>query len=186
MARPVLTMEDIFGRPEPPRTLQVNDQVTVVVNVNTRVLSEGTAEVRRRQQFNAVLADWLKLDGLSIKPAPQPDGDPTIDGRLNQRDVKESEIDTRDTLTFTIRATITSVRPNGTMVIEAHRVIENNEEVWKHSLWGIVHRDAVSADNTVLSKDIADLRIVKNEHGEVRDGYRRGWFTRLYQKFQPF
>jgi flagellar L-ring protein precursor FlgH len=183
---PPLTAEDIFGRPEPPKVVLENDQVTVVVNINTRLLSEGSAETRRQQQLNATLADWIQFQGLDLKPDAQSDGDPTVSGTLNQRVTNEAELDTRDSLSFTIRATITSIRPNGTMVIEAHRTIENNDEVWKHSLWGVIHRDAITADNTVLSKDIADLRIKKTESGEVRDGYRRGWLSKLYQKFQPF
>ena len=37
-----------------------------------------------------------------------------------------------------------------------------------------------------LSEKLADMRISKSEVGAVRDGYRRGWFKRMYERFSPF
>lgn len=41
-------------------------------------------------------------------------------------------------------------------------------------------------NNTVLSENVADLRVAKQERGHVRDGYRRGWFLEWLDKWQPF
>ena len=41
-------------------------------------------------------------------------------------------------------------------------------------------------NNTVLSENVADMRIVKRETGHVRDGYRRGWALEWLDKWQPF
>ena len=68
----------------------------------------------------------------------------------------------------------------------ADETIQLNEEIWEQSLSGIVRRDDVLPNNTVLSEDIAELRIMKREVGSVRDGYRRGWFLRILDRYQPF
>ena len=133
-----------------------------------------------------MLADWLKFDGKNIKPAPQSDGDPRINGQLQSQYRAESDMESRDRLQFRIAARIVSIRPNGNLVIEAHRKIRNNEEVWVQRLSGVVRREAIQPDRTVKSDAIVNLHIDKYEEGAVRDGYARGWLKRVWDKFKAF
>ncbi len=169
-----------------PRELQKQDIITVLVDFRSRFLSEGDAESRKTANFTAVLSDWLKIDGSSIKPAPQSDGDPTISGSLNSQFRAESDVELRDSLTFRMAVKIVDIRPNGNLVIEGHQEIRNNEERWRISLTGVVRREAIQADRTVSSDSIAELRIDKEELGQVHDGYARGWLGRWYDRYKPF
>jgi flagellar L-ring protein precursor FlgH len=169
-----------------PRELQEQDIITVLVDFRSRFLSEGGAESRKTASIAAVLSDWLRLDGGAIKPAPQADGDPTITGSLNSQFRAESDEELRDSLTFSIAAKIVDIRPNGNLVIEGHQEIRNNEERWRISLTGVVRREAIQADRKVSSESIAELRIDKEELGQVRDGYARGWLGRWYDRYKPF
>ena len=126
------------------------------------------------------------FDGKSIRRAPQSGGDPPVSGTYNSQYRAESDMELRDSLAFRIAAKIVDIRPNGNLVIEAHQDIENNEELWRISLTGVVRREAIQADRTVNSDSIAELKILKKELGQVRDGYARGWFTRWYDHFKPF
>jgi flagellar L-ring protein precursor FlgH len=168
------------------RELKENDIITVLVDVRSTMLSEGEAENRRTANLNAVLADWLKFDGKDLIPAPQSNGDPRVNGSVTSQFRAESDIELRDALTFRIAARVVDIQPNGNLVIEARREITINEEVWLHSLTGIVRRQSIGPDRTVRSDDIADLHIDKREKGFVRDGYRRGWWCRWYDKWKPF
>lgn len=169
-----------------PRELQKNDIITVIVDYRTRMLSEGDAESRKTTSLLAVLTDWIRFDGKSIKRAPQNDGDPSVGGTYNSQYRAESDVELRDTLTFRIGAKIVDIRPNGNLVIEAHWNIRNNEEHWRISLTGVVRRESIQPDRTVSSDAIAELDVVKKEMGQVRDGYARGWAQRWYDKFKPF
>ena len=169
-----------------PRELAINDIITVLVDLRAQFLSEGDAESRKTTNLTAILADWIRLDGSSLKPAPQNDGDPTISGQVNSQYRAESDIETLDSLTFRIAAKIVDIRPNGNLVIEAHQDIQINEEVWRKSLTGIVRREAIQADRTVSSDSIAELRISKREQGQVHDGYARGWLKQIYDRFHFF
>ena len=51
---------------------------------------------------------------------------------------------------------------------------------------GEIRPGDVLPTNTVLSENVAELSIHKREAGHVRDGYRRGWFTRWLDMLQPF
>ncbi len=169
-----------------PRELQEHDIITVIVDVRTRFLSEGDAESRKTASLTAVLADWLKLDGGALKPAPQSNGDPTISGSLNSQYKAEADVTLRDSLSFRMAAQIVEIRPNGNLVIEGNQKIRNNEEEWRISFRGIVRREAIQADRTVSSESIFDFSVFKDESGQVRDGYARGWLAKWYDRFKPF
>ncbi len=118
-------------------------------------MSEGDAEARKTASLNAVLADWLAFDGKDIFPAPQSRGDPRVNGSLNSQYRAESEMELRDTLTFSIAAAVVDIRPNGNLVIEARREIRINEEVWIQSLTGVIDRRSIGPDRTVRSDEVA-------------------------------
>jgi flagellar L-ring protein precursor FlgH len=169
-----------------PRQLQKHDIITVVVDVRSRFLSEGDGQARKTQSLTAVLADWIKLDNGHLKPAPQSDGDPTIAGTLNSQNRAQSDLELRDSLAFRMAAEIVDIQPNGNLVIEGHQTVRNNEEQWRISLTGVVRREAIQPDRTVSSDAIYDFNVDKEEVGQVRDGYARGWFARWYDRYKPF
>ncbi|MBN1854943.1 MAG: flagellar basal body L-ring protein FlgH [Pirellulales bacterium] len=186
-----LTLENssfLYNRPLPLGGVELKRHtiITVLVDISTQMISEGDYENRKTAKLSAVLSDWIKFDGKSIQAAPQTNGDPKVSGSLNSQFKTEADMEARDSMTFRIAAKIIDIRPNGNLVIEAHRTITNNEEVWQQSLTGVVDRKAIRADRTVKSDDIAELRIDKREIGHVRDGYNRGWFQYMYDKYKPF
>jgi flagellar L-ring protein precursor FlgH len=187
-----LTLENssFMYRKLPPeseyRELQVNDIITVLVDYRSSMISEGDAEARRNLTFTAVLAEWLAFDGNDLYPAPQTNGDPTIDGSLQSQYRTQSEMELRENLTFRIAAAVVDIRPNGNLVIEARREVRINEEVWLQSLTGVVRRQSIGPDRTVRSDEVAEMRIEKREKGFVNDAYTRGWFTYWYSKWKPF
>jgi flagellar L-ring protein precursor FlgH len=187
--RPALTLSEnswCFQQVEPPKQIQKEDIITVIVKENSQVLSEGEVDRRKRSNIDAQLQDWIRFDGLSLKPAPQADGDPRIRGYLNSQLRSEMELDTSELLQFRIAVTVVEVKPNGTLVLEAHQQIRNNNEVWERKLTGLVAREDVLPNRTVLSEKIANLKIEKCEQGHVRDGYKRGWLTRWIDRWKPF
>lgn len=177
-------------QPLPPesmnRPLQLHDVITVLVDYRSTMLSEGSGESIKTGSFSAILTDWLKFDGKSISPAPQPNGDPAISGSVNSQLRAESEIEAREALTFSIAAEIVDIRPNQNLVIEGRRSIRVNEEEWVMYLTGTVPRQAILQDRTVRDTSIANLRIEKFEQGAVRDGYARGWLQSWYGKYKAF
>jgi len=171
----------------PPKEVRVNDIITIRVDTGARVSESAQLQRRRTSQYDARLNDWLVLVGLrAIKPAPQSDGDQRIQGNLQQLNRVTGQLDTAESLKFEIAATVADVLPNGNIVLEAHRVIQNNNEQWMHSMSGTCRREDIGPNNIVLSKDIANLRVKKEELGQIRDSYKRGWLTRWWDQFGPF
>ncbi len=97
-----------------------------------------------------------------------------------------AELETASFVQFNITATVVDIRPNGNLVLEAHSMVKDNNEVWESSLSGIVRREDIQPDNTVFSEKIAELSIHKRETGHINDAYRRGWALKFYDQFKPF
>jgi flagellar L-ring protein precursor FlgH len=173
--------------PQPVDTLQLHDIVTVVVNINSRALSEGDAQNRKISKLDAHLQNWILLDGLrKVTPDPQSAGEPRIQAQLNSQFRTNADIETRNTLTFTVAAKISDVLPNGTLRVEAREFVNINSDLWERSLTGVIRREDVTPDNKVLSEDIADLQVFTRETGQVPDAYRRHWLHKLYDRYWPF
>ncbi len=176
----------LYNPPEPLKVLKINDIITIVVDEKQQVTSQAQVERRKQAQLNAQLKDWVELDGLSLKKAPQLNGDPAVNGTLQGQFRAQANMDTRDALRLRIAARVVDIRPNGHLVLEAHKKIRNNDEQWDASLSGIVRPEDVLPNNTVLSEDVAELIIDKRERGHVRDGYRRGWLYLLMDRYGFF
>ena len=176
-----------YNMPLPVDTLELHDIVTIVVNINSRALSEGDAENRKVAFMNTQLGNWILLDGLrKMIPDPQSAGDPRITGQLNSQFRAEADIETRNSLSFTIAAEVADVLPNGTLRIEARELVNINGDLWERSLTGIIRREDVSPDNKVLTEDVAELQVYTRETGQVPDAYRRHWLHKLYDQYWPF
>ncbi len=174
-------------QPAPPtRVFRKKDIVTIRVDEITRMAAEGSAESRKRTLYNAAITDWIQLSKFTLKPDPQADGDPTIGTQSNGTYRAESNVESRESMAFNIAATIVDVRPNGSMLLEARKTIRVNDNLWETSLTGLCRAQDISPDNVVLSKDLIDLDIKKEDRGHLRDGYKRGWFQRWFDRIQPF
>jgi len=171
---------------EEPREIRLNDLITVVVDEKSQVISEGEMDRRKKADATWTLKDWIGLDGWAVRPDPQSAGDPTIAGNMQNKYRAEAGLETRDAMKFNIACRVVDIRPNGNLVLEGRRSIRNNDEAWEMSLGGVIRPRDVLPNNSALSENVAELRIHKREAGHVRDGYRRGWFQRWLDKYQPF
>ncbi|MEM6978274.1 MAG: flagellar basal body L-ring protein FlgH [Planctomycetota bacterium] len=174
-------------QPAPPlRSFQVQDIITIRVDEVARMMAEGESEKRRLSLFQAVLTDWIRISQGQLKPDPQADGDPTVNAQSQANSRNEASIEAREMLTFNIAARVVDIRPNGNLVLEARKTYRINDNLWETSLSGICRAQDIAPDNVVLSRDLIDLEIRKQDRGQLRDGYNRGWFQRFFDRVKPF
>jgi flagellar L-ring protein precursor FlgH len=171
----------------PPREIRVNDLITVRIDISQRGLQDGNLQRRKNATLNAQLRDWIVLEGLTqMKAAPQTEGDESVQGTLNKQDRMSAQLGTTESLKFEVGAKVAAVLPNGNVVLEAHRHVALTEETWLVSISGVCAKDAIGPGNLVLSKDIADLQIKKQEVGAIPDAYKRGWLQRTWDLIKLF
>ena len=168
------------------RTYRKNDVVTIRVDEVTRLQAQGNSQTRRTTLYEAVLTDWITLSDFRLRPDPADNGEPTIGTESTNNFRAQSSLATNESLAFNIAATVVDIRPNGLLVLEARKQIRMNDNLWETSLTGICRSQDIAPDNVILSKDLIDLEIHRDDQGQVRDGYKRGWFQRWFDRVQPF
>lgn len=184
---PNLQASFTYQPPVPARVLRVNDLVSIRVEEISQMIAQGNTTSRKTVDLNAVLQDWVRMVGIdTIKPAPQSDGDPRA--RFNEGEVYRGDSTMRlaEQLTFNIAARIADIQPNGNVVLEARKTIEQSDNRFEASLSGICRAEDIGPNNVVLSRHIYDLKINRQDSGHVRDGYSRGWLTKWYARIKPF
>ncbi|MHC4406819.1 MAG: flagellar basal body L-ring protein FlgH [Planctomycetota bacterium] len=175
-----------YRPPEEPRVLKLYDLVKVRVNERIESRSEGEMDRRKKADGTFVLKDWISLAGMSLSPDAQGGGDPSITGEMQSKYRAESEMETRNSMSWVIQCRVVDIRPNGNVVLEGRKSIRNNNDTWELWLFGTIQPEDVPPNNMVSSEDVDHIQIIKRESGHVRDGYRRGWFSRWLDKMHPF
>lgn len=184
----VASMSSIRTPPVAPRPIQEHDMVVVRVEELARFQSDAQSQRRKTGNYQFRIADWFRLAGLrKMEPTQQSGGpDPEIEGLLNQQMRTQGDLKTSERLTFDIAVEIVEIRPNGTLVLEGHKEVTVNEEVWVAQLTGVCRQEDIGKDNVILSRNIGQLKIDRFLRGEVRDAYKRGWFQKALDQVHPF
>ena len=141
---------------------------------------------RRKDTRSAALTDWILLDGFAAIPDPQTKGDPKVGSLIDNKYQAQANLQNKDFFETQMQCVVMDVRPNGTLVIEGHGRVQLDEEEWELSLSGIIHPDDILPNKTIKSEKIAEKRILRRSAGHGRDGLRRGWFLRFWDRYSPF
>ena len=78
-----------------------------------------------------------------------------------------------------LRAVVTKVMPNGNLIIQGTRFVKVNKDTHLVTFTGIVRRDDVRADNTILSEKIANAEISSDGKGQISERQRQGILAKL-------
>jgi flagellar L-ring protein precursor FlgH len=78
-----------------------------------------------------------------------------------------------------VTVVVKDVMPNGNLLIEGRRQIKMNKQTQTILLEGTVRRDDVTVNNTVLSQNVADLRLEAEGKGLIANRQREGLLTKI-------
>lgn len=90
------------------------------------------------------------------------------------------------TISSTMTALVVDVQPNGNLMIAGKRESSVNREREIMVVSGIVRPEDIGPDNSIMSTQIADARIVYSGAGVVSDKQGPGWLTRILDNVWPF
>jgi flagellar L-ring protein precursor FlgH len=184
-----LTLEGsswFYIKPDEPPEIQLNDLVTVIVDQKSQYINQAQLQRRQRTNLDADLQKWLQFKNFGLGLAPMKSGSPEIQALYNLQNQVQANLRQADGLQFRIAATVVDIRPNGNLVIEAHGRERYNNEIVEPSLSGIIRRQDVLPNNTVLSEDVAELQLYVRQEGHIRDSWRRGWLWLFLDRHKPF
>ena len=144
----------------------------------------ATTDTKRTSQTTAGINNFLGLESNNFPSSITPSK--FIDAST-QNDFSGSGATTRTgSLSATITARVIDVLPSGNLAIEGKREIVVNNEKKEILLQGIVRQKDIAYDNSVLSTQIADAKVIYTGIGIVGEKQRPGFLARLVDMFWPF
>jgi flagellar L-ring protein FlgH len=149
------------------RANRVDDQVTILVSVNTSASSTGNTKTSRASALSASASSSI-LPASAKAPLANLitlGGNSTLQG--------QGATSRQTTLTTHLSARVTNVLPNGYLVIEGHKDTMINSERETVVVRGVVRPPDLAADNSVSSDRLAELEVRINGKGVIGDSIRR-------------
>lgn len=180
----------IASPPPEPRSFQKHDIVHIVISESTRVKNKHDVKMEKDSDISAAITDFPELlDFLELRFKAGNNSSselPKVGGKASKQFQSKGNVDQNNTLTARIAATVLEVKPNGTLLLEARQTIETDGESQTLVLSGLCREEDVTAANTVLSYQLADLRIRRETEGDLKDNAEKGFFTRVFDTIFAF
>ena len=174
--------------PPQPRSYKVHDLVTIIVDETSRQTTEQNLKTDKKYNLDASvgpMVDFLQLLEGRLETGDSA-ADPLIRAALKNKFDADGEFERTDRFNARIQAEIIDVKPNGTLVVEARKYVAKGKEVQEIVLSGVCRREDVSNGNTVLSSQLAGLRLISRHEGRVPDGTDKGLIPRVLETIFPF
>ena len=167
------------------RASNVGDIITIVVQESNIASKDNKTKTARKSTADFSIASFLygpAASGLLTKggayPALKYSGAKDFDGGGSVQNTEK--IDTR------VAVRVMEVLPNGNLVVEGRRELTFSGETQEGVLRGSVRMEDVTTANTVMSYNVADARIKFVSKRGIADSQKRGWFSRAFDKINPF
>jgi len=167
------------------RASGVGDIITIMIQENNTTSKENSTQTSKSSSVDASLQTVLYSPAGSSfltkggqMPAMKFGGSQSFDGG--------GKINNSERMTARIAVKVVDVLPNGNMIIEGRRETTVSGEKQEAILRGTVRSEDVTANNTVLSYNVADASIKFTGKGTISDNQRKGWLHKIWEKVTPF
>ena len=171
----------LFVQPPEPRTFKKHDLVYVILDEITSAESSQTLETTKEFEIDGnidALLDFQDLLETQIRGGNLEDV-ALIEAAAEREFTGEGEYDRTDRITTRLAAEVVDVKPNGTLVLEARKTLKTDNEERTFVLSGIAFQDDITNARSILSSQLADLRVDLQHKGDVRNAAKKGVLTRL-------
>lgn len=166
------------------RAKDVNDIITVKIVESSKATRKASTSTGRTTEMeggvDALFGYENAFNGNRFNPQAMIGlkGDKSFDGT--------GSTERSGALTGVVTAIVKEVYPNKMMRIEGRRVVTVNEEDQYIILSGLIRRDDIAADNTVLSTKIAEALIEYSGEGIIAMEQKPGWLSSIVDVVWPF
>lgn len=174
-----------------PRQFGIHDLITIIVRESIENESESDIETEKSATVQGTIPAFPNLQlrdllNLQLGQSSMDDGQPSVNINLSNDYEGSGEYERKDTFTTRITSRIIDIKPNGTLVLEARKFIQSDEETINVILTGTCRKEDIAGDNTVLSTQIYDLNLVKQHTGELRKATKKGLITKFFETLFNF
>ncbi|MDB5443070.1 MAG: Flagellar L-ring protein [Phenylobacterium sp.] len=169
------------------RAAKVGDILTVLIDIDDSAKTTNQTTTTHQSDMTAGIPHLLGLESSLGKILPKAFDPANALGTNTKTDQAGSGAITRsEKIALTIAAVVTTVLPNGNMVIQGVQEVRTNAEVRQLTVAGIVRPEDISSSNTVRHTQIAEARISYGGRGDISRVQKTPGGQALVEKFWPF
>ncbi|MEP3071826.1 flagellar basal body L-ring protein FlgH [Maricaulis sp.] len=168
-----------------PRAARVGDIVTVNIDISDRAQLQNSTN---RTRSSAEDADLTQFFGADLTGFFNDNIDPASLASLGSSSSSQGagSVNRTESISLTVAALVTSVLPNGNLVIAGRQEVRVNNEVRELLITGIARPQDIASDNTIAHTQIAEARISYGGRGHLTDVQRPRYGQEIYDLLMPF
>lgn len=168
-----------------PRVFRSHDLIQIVVQERSRSALSQEFETSKDSTVDGGITAFPRLSLADIAQlqlfAGRTANLPAVGMNFNREFEGEGEYSRTDDFSTRITAQIVEVLPNGNLVLEARTSVRNDGEISTIVVTGVCRGADVSSGNTVLSNQMYDLRIEKQNEGQIPEANEKGVITQVFE-----
>ncbi len=184
------------------KAANVGDLVTVVIVEATEAEGDARTETDTNRAMNVGLSSQVGFQKLIASPiqgllrvfgfddqgtgVDQGETLNVVQSQMQNEFTGEGLTSRRGTFTGVITCRVIGVLPNGILHIRGRRSVVVNHEAQYIALEGLVRREDLTIENSVLSNSVAEMRLSYDGMGVLDDKQRPGWMSRFLDWAYPF
>jgi len=166
-----------------PKAHRVGDLVMVLVQENASATRSLGTKKSRKSKHSSSLAGLFGLEktiaaNFNPKLAMDTSNDKSFTGL--------GETTNSDSLIASVTAVVTDVYPNGNMKIIGRREVTINQQPQELTFSGIVRPSDISANNTIVSAQVAQAKVSYGSGGSLAAMSDEGWLGQTLDELWPF
>lgn len=172
--------------PPAPTTYAPGDLITIIIRERKRWEADADLNTKKRWDVKSDVSAFLKFVDGGIGASEFSRGEPDIQYKFEDQMRSDGDSSREDSLTTRLTAMIIDVKPNGMLVIEGRARLTHDDEISEITVTGFCRKEDVTADNTILSTQLASKEVSITNEGALRHAASRGWFIKLLDLLRPF
>ncbi len=167
------------------RARRVGDIITIRIVEVSQATEKATTDTGRNSAIEAGVPNFFGQEvGALRRGVSNPSQLITANTKNNFSGTGET---TRSgSLSATISARVVDVLPNGNLAVEGKRELFVNNEKKEILLQGVVRPRDIAGDNSILSTQVADAKVIYTGIGVIGEKQRPGWLARVFDLMWPF
>ena len=151
-------------------TIQIVEKINATQRSTSSIVKDGSIEAK-------IKAVPLLSPAALVRAAANGNSTNTFDGK--------GTTESNNTFAGTITAIVTEVLPNGHLMVSGEKQIGVNHSVDVLRFSGQVDPRSIQPGNSVLSAQVANVRIEQRGRGAAADAQGIGWFGRFFLNVMP-
>ena len=167
------------------RAHQVGDILTIIIQ-ETKSTSKNTSKATSKASgVNAGIEAFLYSPGASglLKHNGQL---PSMNLNGSSSFESDGNVSSNERITTKLSVRIVDLLPNNQYLVEGTQRTSFGGEAQDVVMRGVVRRADITAQNTVFSYNLADVTMQFSSKGDLQDATKKGWFTKVWDKVNPF